>query len=51
MGSRRIIMDEDAMIAILHEGEGGDEAKAEVEAGEHDDDLRLETSTDLTPEG
>ncbi len=53
MGSRRIIMDEDAMIAILHEGEGGEESKTEVEVEENDDDLRLEasTSTDLTPEG
>ena len=51
MGSRRIIMDEDAMIAILHEGE--EESKAEVEVEENDDDLRLETSTstDLTTEG
>ena len=51
MGSRRIIMDEDAMIAILHEGE--EESKPEVEVEDNDDGLRPDTSTstDLTPEG
>ena len=50
MGSRRIIMDEDAMIAILHEGEEESAAEVEVE-GNDDTDLQPGTSTDLTPEG
>ena len=53
MGSRRIIMDEDQMIAILHEGEGGNESEPGAESeGSDDTGLQLETptSTDLTPE-
>ena len=53
MGSRRIIMDEEAMIAILHEGEGGETG----EGGNEDEDNngpdpQLGTSSDdLTTEG
>ena len=53
MGSRRIIMDEEAMIAILHEGESGETG----EGGNEDEDNngpdpQLGTSSDdLTTEG
>ena len=59
MGSRRIIMDEDQMVAILHEGEGGDggegEGGGEGEEGDILSQPQPSTSdlpdTDLTPEG
>ena len=55
MGSRRIIMDEDAMIAILHEGEAGNEVENQGEGGEAGEDFpsqpETDDATDLTTEG
>ena len=45
MGSRRIIMDEDQMIAILREGEGGAENEVEKVGGDGDEGV-AEAATD-----